>query len=176
MAKLNHLDPSGSIWSLSEKRFFKNNFVDIDWRLQSLIVREYHAAITCNYCIYLYVFKWYGQSCHSFSSAINVDPMSTHTAHILSKCFGKQGNNLVPYRYACRTLCAYSTRLLPANHIQKPPVHAAQVSMRCPMQRNPNKQSKTQIRCIQHDRLQEILQQGQDCMSTRQLKTQLDAK
>ena len=104
------------------------------------------------------------------------DPMSTHTAHILSKCFGKQGNNLVPYRYTCRTLCAYSTRLLPANHIQKPPVHPAQVSMRCPTQRNPIKQRKTKFGRIQHDRLQEILQQGQDCMSTRQLKTQLDAK
>ena len=60
------------------------------------------------------------------------DPVFTHPAHILSKCFGKQGNDLVPYGYARRTLGAFSSRLLPANHIQKPPVHAAQASMRCP--------------------------------------------
>ena len=65
------------------------------------------------------------------------DPVFTHTAHILSKCFGEQGNNLVPYGYTCRTLGASSTRLLPANHIQKPPVHEAQASMRCPTALNP---------------------------------------
>ena len=66
---------------------------------------------------------------------------------------------LVPFRYLCRTSSAFCTHLHPANlawnHL-------------CTQHR----------RSMKHDpdRLQETIRRGQDCISKRQLKTQLDAK